>query len=780
MPRYEHLPLRRIQGALERRKHGFGRLTPRDAPVHGQAIQREIETVVAARKRKPKIANIDPALILRVRVAGHIPEDLWENLDLSVLASDADKTLILFASDSELQEFRRRVAAYQQIPPIGQTGPSYAQLVSQIESIDEVNPSDGIGPVLKAEGFNDVADFAGVATDAYDIELWQPTVDDAPIFTARVTRQVEDLGGEFINEYRGISATLVRVRCDGNAMRALLELPEIAIIDRCPIPDLPELEDSAYIGNNVAPGAAPDPEAPVIGIIDSGLTAAHPLLQQGVAGVFGVPPDMGDHDERGHGTPVSGVAVFGDLRERLDTGNFDMPFRLASAKVVDQHGRFHNLELPHQQIDAAIRRLHDEHGCKVINMSLCDATRVVSDKAGAWAAVLDGLARELDLVIVVSAGNVNGGVLYEAHGDGIVANYPAYLFNPENRILEPASAVNVLTVGAIAHSNGMSVEDGDLVGVRPITNMDEPSPFTRVGPGVSKTIKPDLIDYGGTAVLDGPMQRLATGKQRAAAGVISTNQGYLTRYFSSHSGTSFSSPLVAYKAAVIRQSFPDTSANLTRAFLALSAEIPEAATQLLDGVAEDAVLRACGYGVADLNRALNSDDNRVVLFAEDTLETDQFAVYEVPIPEPFQTTKGAREIKVALAFDPLVRHTRLDYAGTNMSFLLVRGLNAQAVFDACRKWERDEGDATKFGDAAKCKLKPGQNIRKHSTLQCASFRAQRDISRYGDSYYLVVRNEGGWAENVEAEQRFSIAVEVRHEADIAIYQRIEARVRLRA
>lgn len=780
MPRYEHLPLRRLEGALERRKHGFGRVTPRDAPSHGQAIQREIETVVSARKRKPKIADIDPALILRVRLSGHIPEDIWEDLGLSVLASDADKTLILFASDNELQEFRRRVAAYQQIPPVGQVRPSYAQIISQIETVDEVDPSDRIGPVLKAEGFNDAADFANVAVDTYDVELWQPAADDAPIFTARVARQVEDLGGEFVNEYRGISATLVRVRCDGNSLRTLLELPEIAIVDRCPVPDLPELEDTTYIGNAVVPGVAPDSGAPVIGIIDSGLTAEHPLLQQGIAGVFGEPAEMGDNDERGHGTPVAGIAVFGDLRDRVGAGNFDMSFRLASAKVVDRRGLFHGVELPHRQIDAAIRRLHDEYGCKVINMSLCDATRIVSDKPSAWAAVLDGLARELDLVIVVSAGNVDGGFLYDTHKDDIVANYPAYLFNPENRLLEPASAVNVLTVGAIAHSNGISEADGDLVGVRPITRVDEPAPFTRVGPGVGKTIKPDLIDYGGTAVLDGPMQRLATGRRRSAAGMLSTNDEYLTRYFSSYSGTSFSSPLVAYKAAVIRQSFPDISANLTRAFLALSADVPSAAALRLEGVAEDAVLRACGYGVADLNRALGSDDNRVVLFAEDSLETDHFAVYEVPIPEPFQTAKGSREIKVALAFDPLVRHTRLDYAGTDMSFLLIRGLTAQAVFDACKKWDKADGDAEKFASTAKCPMTPGMNTRKYSTLQCASFRAQRDVSRYGDSYYLVVRNEGGWAEKVASEQRFAVAVEVRHEADIAIYQRIENRVRLRA
>jgi hypothetical protein len=76
---------------------------------------------------------------------------------------------------------------------------------------------------------------------------------------------------------------------------------------------------------------------------------------------------------------------------------------------------------------------------------------------------------------------------------------------------------------------------------------------------------------------------------------------------------------------------------------------------------DDAVFNLLGYGLPDVARALESEDNRVILFAEDTLATDKFAVYEVPIPDVFQT-KGARQIRVALSFDPPVRHTRLDYA----------------------------------------------------------------------------------------------------------------------
>jgi hypothetical protein len=86
----------------------------------------------------------------------------------------------------------------------------------------------------------------------------------------------------------------------------------------------------------------------------------------------------------------------------------------------------------------------------------------------------------------------------------------------------------------------------------------------------------------------------------------------------------------------------------------------------------DAVRAVCGHGLVDLERAAFSDDARVTLYAEDELALDHFAVYRIPIPEAFQAGNGERCIRVTLAFDPPVRHTRTDYAGVGMSFRVSR------------------------------------------------------------------------------------------------------------
>jgi hypothetical protein len=360
-----------------------------------------------------------------------------------------------------------------------------------------------------------------------------------------------------------------------------------------------------------------------------------------------------------------------------------------------------------------------------------------------------------------------------------VTEYPNFLNHADNRIFEPGSALNVLTVGSIAQGNGMRAADADMVGVRPITRAGEPSPFTRIGPGAGGSIKPDLVDYGGTAIFDGPTQSIMKAPQRPDAGIVTLHHEYTNRLFTAQSGTSFASPLVAYKAALLREAFPDATANLIRALLAVSAEKPVAALDCLRSFTKPDILNVLGYGVADVEHALTSDNNRVVLYREDSLTVDKFAVYEVPIPEDFQTEAGMRQIKVALCFDPPVRHTRLDYAGLSMGFQLVRGSSSDEVFDACRKWEKKDGDPAKLAQRLKCSLDPGPQQRQRGTLQCGTFTAQQSLKRYGDNYFIAVRCEGGWAADLVEQQRFAVVVELRHQAQLQLYQQIRERVRVR-
>lgn len=167
----------------------------------------------------------------------------------------------------------------------------------------------------------------------------------------------------------------------------------------------------------------------------------------------------------------------------------------------------------------------------------------------------------------------------------------------------------------------------------------------------------------------------------------------------------------------------------------------------------------------------------MILFAEDELAIDHFAIYELPIPQLFQSTNGRRTIGITLAFDPPVRHSRSDYAGVGMNFRLVRGCDAALISEHYRRRPREEaipGIANRF----QCKMVPGPQLREKSTLQSATATFKSDISNYGDRYYVVVRCEAGWAIEA-ASQRFGLVVEVAHEGNVQIYQQIRQRIQLR-
>ena len=215
------------------------------------------------------------------------------------------------------------------------------------------------------------------------------------------------------------------------------------------------------------------------------------------------------------------------------------------------------------------------------------------------------------------------------------------------------------------------------------------------------------------------------------------------------------------------------------ALLALSAAVPEEATRRLAMLGDGPTRTLCGYGMVDADLASYSDNNRVVLYAEDELEIDHFAVYQIPIPRPFQTERGRRTIKVSLAYDPPVRHSRLDYNGIAMNFRLIRGCEPDKIFEHFRQRAQVEGAVPEMEPRYNCKLQPSSMLRERSSLQSASVNFARDLSDYGDLYYLVVRCAGGWAGDV-GQQAFAVAVEISHEAALPLYERLRQQVRVRA
>lgn len=780
MARYDHLRLIRLPTELPRRKKpGFGSPVTRSPREHSVRLTNELAQAVDQQVARKRPGIVDPSLILRVRMTEGLLEQDWHNAGLELLSSDPDKTLVLFSSSGDLAHFRRQLTAFGGDVPAGQKNPPYAGFVSGIESIGTVEPRDRLGLRLREEGFSDLDDINPEAQMLLDLELWNigaAQVRDAKL--DELTELIEQQGGYVHDRYNGPAISLLRIEVSGHLLISLLSIEVIATIDLPPQPDT-FTRDALELNLADLPTVEIIENAPVIGILDSGVNA-HPLLEGVVVGAIGVPETLGAADDFGHGTRVAGVAAFGDLRAQLaHEGNLVCAARICSARVVNHRGGFDEHSLITNQMRDALTNLHQDFGCRIFSISLADikSAPYAGGKVGPWTATLDELARELDVLILVSAGN-----RLPRHGERqeeSVTGYPEYLLEPSNRFLEPSAAINVLTVGSIAHSNGIDQVLQDAgVGIQPITGPYEPSPFSRVGPGIGGALKPDLVDLGGTLVYD-PLAGPRNGYDQPSAGILTLNHRYLEQMLQTASGTSYSTPMAAHKAAQLLRRFPEASANLLRALLVGAATVPDQAKRRLIHLAPEVTRHICGNGFIGVERAVYSDDARVVLYAEDVLSLDNFAVFEIPIPEQYLNQPGDRTIKVTLAYDPPVRHTRVDYAGVHMSYRVLRGVSPDEVVEHFRWRSKQEGSAPQIAASKFCDMSPAPTLREKGTVQssCVTFK-RGELTQYGNTYYLVVRCESGWADFL-TEQRYAVVVEIAHQAGVQIYQHIEQRVRVR-
>jgi subtilisin family serine protease len=784
MANLPHLRLERIERAEDRRKRAPVPTLPERANSrdHGEAIKGKLDAAVAEQLALPAIKGIDPELILKVELAAPVQEDAWRLAGFNVLAQEPNNILIVFTDDTELRQFRARLAEYQKGPTGTQKAPPHNGLFACVENVSGIGSADRIGPRLRSEGVTGPDGVDARALYVVDLELWDaPTRIEREVRVQNIVAHIEGQKGEVLSRYVGdVGLIVLRARVRGALLRDVLALPLLARADRPPVPDLGERDPPAVTLSDVPEPVAPGVDAPLIGVIDSGSTD-HPLLVPSLAGAIGIPESLGTADTRGHGTKVAGIAAFGDLRECVSTNTFASPVRIVSAKVVNDQGQFDDTVTISAQMQEAVRALH-ERGCRVINIALGDMLRIPYDggRVSPWAATLDVLARELDIVVIVTAGNAAGDhrAPWGAQAEHITQRYPDYLIAPENRIVDPAPAALAITVGSLAHANGLPVENIAGAELRAIASLNQPTPVTRSGPGANDAIKPDLVDYGGTCLFDGMGPRVATGHHFASAGMLTLRPDYLAGLLTSATGTSMAAPRIAYKAALLLRAMPAASANMIRSLLALSASVPAEATERLKALGKSAVLACCGYGVPDLARALSSEERRVVLIADhQELATDQFALFRISLPKDFQTTRGKRQIRVSLAFDPPVRHTRLEYLGLRLNYHLIRGMNSDDIFEHFRLRKKGEDRFNDLPGTAKCALEPSRDIRGTSTLQAATFKMTKNIDHYGDDYYLAVFAERRWAGEEITYQRFAISVELEHEAEINIHQQLRARLR---
>lgn len=796
----------------KRRFHPPG-VPSRDPSIHGAAIRKEVHSAVSTAMTDRRKLGIVPNRLLVLEFDSWDPgcRDVFEDRFGAIVVDEQQqegesgdyltRLTVQFPSDEAIHRLREQAERYTRAArpmdlPIGMR----QRFFNGLDTIRKVSRADRLGRRLAREGYPTTERFY------IDVDLWHPGTDAYAREVLDSIRTVcRDKGGRVLDTIRTTSLILARVESTRELGDMILDLDLVARVNLPP--RLPRAYEALFDDTPPLPDhAQPTGTEPVVAVIDSGVVPGHPLLRGWVIDSHDF--DSGENttvDLQGHGTQVAGLVVYGDIARCLESGIWTPEVMVANGKVLRRHPSdqgataFPDDKRPEALVERAIRSLHRTRGCRVFNLSLGNPDDIYDGgRQFAWAELLDQLARELDIVIVVSAGNdlhpaipedaSTSSQFREKVRDGM-------LENPSGRICSPGTAAIAVTVGAIARSDAPRTRDA-LAGAP----AGGPSPFSRVGPGyeakrTQRAVKPEFVAHGGNfAVRDllggdpswvrqdlhlgEPTTRLDSGDGRSVTAV---------------SGTSFAAPQVsnaAARALAARASgLRSVSANVARAMLGVSADVPPCGLDWLrdsEGKENWDKLRLAGYGLVNAERIDGSLANDVCLIATDTVGEDHWHIYALPVPEAFLSGTGARGVSVALAFDPPVRASRKEYLARTMWVEVLKGLTVDQVEKYRSPFQGD--GAPSLPKPKELDLRPAKTGVQWSTLQVRRrtwTRAPRFPVADSDRgevpiLHLLVGCQGRFPHGEEPRQRYGIAVRFWHSSNqVDLYQELKARVRAR-
>lgn len=478
------------------------------------------------------------------------------------------------------------------------------------------------------------------------------------------------------------------LRCTGVILKGLVEDPQwqrrIVWFDTKPRFETHDTTLEKFSVAKLGAIDAPDDDAPVVCIVDSGVTVGNPFLKpvsrQQLFRSF-LRKNANTFDEHGHGSGVASLAAYYALNLAHGALNEGRVW-IASARILDQTNQVEDERLLSRILEDVVRTFVPL-GVRIFNLSVNvlnrywheEAKRTVPRKS--WIArTIDRLSREHDIVFVVSTGNILSGDVSAFTRDG--TPYPAYLSKDEARILDPAQAALALTVGSIAPTTKAG---GHVGGGSAIAAQFQPSPFSRCGPGMAREIKPELVEFGGNYFLDHD-----GGQVRAnpAMGIPMATKD-VTPPYRHDVGTSYAAPRVSHRLARVladAETLLDehVSAPLMKAFLVNSALYRGENDGLRDF--REALpqsdpkhwLNVVGYGFPDDVRATDCDRNSVLLFYQGDLKPDTVAYFDIPVPATLTASRKGARLTVTVAHAPEVQRTGIEqYLGTNFKWRMFRG-----------------------------------------------------------------------------------------------------------
>jgi hypothetical protein len=375
-------------------------------------------------------------------------------------------------------------------------------------------------------------------------------------------------------------------------------------------------------------------------ILDTGVNNGNPLIAPVLKDedCQAVIDEWGNHDHDSHGTLMAGVSAYGNLQNVLSSNEIiELRHYLESVKILPPDGAnepelwgYITAQGLHKaEIQAPKRK---RIACMAVS---AEDTRDMG-RPSSWSGEIDNLCSGAEdgfhRLIFVCAGNTDV-------TDQIKEDFPGPQL--ENSIHDPGQAWNAITVGA--YTELTDITDTTMKGYTPIAVKGSLSPFSSTSCKWDDKwpIKPEILMEGGNTAKDNQIV-----SECEDLSVLSTYYKPVETIFYPFNMTSAATAKAAWFAAKIQADHPDYWPETIRALIIHSAEWTLAMkNQFLKNSNKGAykdLLRICGYGVPNLEKALFSANNNLTLISQQEMQpykkedgrckTNDMHFYELPWP----------------------------------------------------------------------------------------------------------------------------------------------------
>ncbi|MGO4560109.1 S8 family peptidase [Mesorhizobium sp. 2RAF21] len=568
----------------------------------------------------------------------------------------------------------------------------------------------------------------------------------------------------------------------------------------------------AELAGRVTP---PKAHGPAVCALDTGVSAAHPLIAPGLAGAWAYDDAWGaddHHPDGGHGTPLAGLVLYGDL-ESLMNGNQPVALTHAaeSMKLLPPHG-FPPTKPPSYGVVTQGAVALVEAGRPNVPRSFClaaTATDFPPGRPSTWSGALDQVAagsmpgdtaddvpasKRPKRLVLAATGNVSGGMMVNVV--------------PLQPLEDPAQSWNALTIGGFTCKEQPPAPPPVLEAVVPANNRSPFSRGSRSLPDDLTPIKPEVLFEAGNMLSD------ATGfcAWGPSVSLLAPGSDVIAEPLVPFWATSAAVGMAGNFAGTLHAALPDRWPETHRALTVDSARWPQPIRKRFIGrgahwksgakTEKQQLLREFGYGVPDVGRAILSASNDVTLVAESEIQPfalsadkrsgvfNEMHFYDLPWPKTAleQIENEIVVMKVTLSYfiEPNLTGkaaTRPDtYRSFGLRFDMKKRTETNARFRS-RISASQEKDESEIGAEASCWLLGPKAIQAGS-LHCDLWRG-RAIELAGHDA-IAVYPVGGWwkshagQKRVKDKARYSLAISISASGQaVDLYSEIAALVEVK-